>query len=342
MTEELFSRGLGGGEVFDFKGRLSHDTFDQLLLWAVTNKVSDVTLQTGAPVWCDVGGKNRKGTKRSLDSHEIESVMKFIYGPNAAGMVISGDVIDPSYEVNLNDGSGRIVRFRVNMTGVRYGNVGGASITIRTLPGVPIELSKLGIEQEIIDNLRPAQGLNYITGPTGSGKSTLMASAIRHLFEGKDANEKGVEYSKPIEFVYDGLDFPSSHLSQVEVGRHIRRELDENDDSLWDKCVANALRRKPTIIIVGEAREKATIKSCIGASLTGHLVFSTIHTIGVPETIRRAISVFPGEERRGDRPHRVPEPRGDPVAGAPNWGRQSSTARIHAFRRPREKHPRIP
>lgn len=295
-----FTRGLADGERFEFSGRLQHDDLDNLLLWAAQRKVSDITIQSGEPVILDAGGRNYRGTGRALDKEEVEDVMKFLYkGGNAVGMVSSGEPLDPSYEVRTTDGLGRIIRFRVNITAVRYQSSDGASITIRTLPGQPLHIDELGIEADIIANLRPAQGLNYITGPTGSGKSTLMSSSIRHLIELPDGNEKVVEYSAPIEFVYDKLVTPTSHLSQVEVGRHIRKAPGETEDDLWNKCIKNAMRRKPTLIIVGEAREKATIRSCIAAALTGHLVFSTIHTIGVPETIRRILAVYPGEERRG-------------------------------------------
>ena len=142
--------------------------------------------------------------------------------------------------------------------------------------------------------------MNLITGPTGSGKSTLLSSLVRWRCEQKGVDEKIVEYSAPIEYVYDGLDFPDSHIFQAEPGDHLRpTELQmEEGGSLWSQCVTNALRRAPKIIIIGEARDKATLENCVKASLTGHLVMSTMHTIGVPESIRMAMMRFPGSERR--------------------------------------------
>src|SRR5690606_26921321 len=126
----------------------------------------------------------------------------------------------------------------------------------------PIELEKLGIEPAIVANVRPPQGLNLITGPTGSGKSTLLSSIVRYICENPDADEKIIEYSRPIEYVYDGLNFPASFVFQSEIGKHLRPkdERGGGEDSEWAYAVRNALRRAPDIILLGEARDRATIQ----------------------------------------------------------------------------------
>ena len=172
-------------------------------------------------------------------------------------------------------------------------------ITITKLPEIPPTINDLGIEQEIIDNFRPKDGMVLVTGPTGSGKSTLLSAGIRMIVEEPDANEKILEYSKPIEYVYDKVDMPSSVVFQTEVGRHLRpRSSDGHDEeSEFAHCVRNALRRKPTVILIGEARDKATISSAVEAALTGHVLYSTMHTIGVAETLRRCYAL-PRDERQ--------------------------------------------
>ena len=176
----------------------------------------------------------------------------------------------------------------------------GVQITIRALPSTPIEIDKLGIEPGIVKNVRPEQGLILVTGPTGSGKSTMLSSVIRMLVERQDGNEKVLEYSAPIEYVYDGIAMPSSIVHQTHAGRDLRpRGVEGGDErSIFAYCVRNALRRKPTIIVIGEARDRATIEAVVEAGLTGHLVFSTMHTIGVAETLRRAVMPFPDDARR--------------------------------------------
>jgi len=225
-------------------------------------------------------------------------LVRYIYGENGPAEIKSGYDLDPSHEIKIQ-GRGRI-RFRVNITGGRTIGTDGIQITIRTLPEIPPDINDLDIEQDIIDNFRPSEGMVLITGPTGSGKSTLLSSGMRMTLEKEDANEKVLEYSKPIEYVYDKVNMPSSLVFQTEVGKHLRpRGSDRyNEESEFAYCARNSLRRKPTIIIIGEARDKATIQACVEVALTGHALYSTMHTIGVAETLRRAVTPFPGDERR--------------------------------------------
>jgi defect-in-organelle-trafficking protein DotB len=118
----------------------------------------------------------------------------------------------------------------------------------------------------------------------------LLASIIRDLVERDDSNRKVLTYESPIEFVYDEIPMKSAVVSQSEVPRHIPS---------FDAGMRNALRRKPRAILVGEARDKETISAVIEAAVTGHPVYTTLHTNGVAETIRRLVMTFPAEERAG-------------------------------------------
>jgi len=138
--------------------------------------------------------------------------------------------------------------------------------------------------------MAPRQGTVVITGPTGSGKSTLLAAIIKSLLLNKDANRKIVTYESPIEFVYDTILAPSSMISQSEIPRHLPN---------FAAGVRNALRRKPGLILVGEARDPETIAAVIDAALTGHPVYTTVHSNGVADAVRRMVSTFPAEERHG-------------------------------------------
>jgi defect-in-organelle-trafficking protein DotB len=125
-----------------------------------------------------------------------------------------------------------------------------------------------------------------------------MGGAIRHIAENPENSAKIVEYSAPIELVYDEIHFPNSFIHQLEVGRAIRMRQDEGGNAmLWAACVANAMRRKPSLILIGEARDAQTIEGCVTAAMTGHGVMSTMHTIGVAETLRRAIMALPVDQR---------------------------------------------
>lgn len=286
------------GSIFEYDTSLGVDDFDDLLLWCTEKGASDITLQSNCYVLADIGGKNIRVTPRPLGQPEMEGIVRHIYGENGPGEIKSGYDLDPSYEIKV-PGRGR-KRYRVNITGGRAVGSDGIQITIRTLPEEPIRIEELGIEQDIIENFRPRQGMILVTGPTGSGKSTLLSSGIRMLIEGPDKHEKLIEYSKPVEYVYDKVDMPTASVHQIEVGRHLRPRSDDGDEeSEFAYCVRNALRRKPTLILIGEARDKATIQGCTEAASTGHVLYSTMHTIGVAETMRRAVLPFPSETRRG-------------------------------------------
>ena len=143
---------------------------------------------------------------------------------------------------------------------------------------------------DIKEAIAPYQGVVYVTGATGSGKSTLLASIIRHLAENEESNRKILTYEAPIEFVYDGLEMPNSIVSQSEIPRHLPS---------FAAGVRNALRRKPRLILVGEARDQETMSAVLEAALTGHPVYTTLHSNGVAETMRRLVTTFPADERHG-------------------------------------------
>jgi defect-in-organelle-trafficking protein DotB len=178
-------------------------------------------------------------------------------------------------------------RFRVNITAMMSRGRDAAQITLRGLPNLPPTMLELGVEQMVMENWAPRQGLVLVTGPTGSGKSTLLAAGCRMLIERPEGCGKMLTYEAPIEFTYDGVIGPYSSVSQTEIPRHLHN---------FAAGVRNALRRKPNIILVGEARDRETVSAAIEAGQTGHLVYSTVHTTGVAATIRRMVSVFePGE-----------------------------------------------
>lgn len=295
---ETFSRGFSG-EAFEAPdGRLDLGVFDDMLEWLRTKKASDITLTSGNYVWAEIGGQQVRVSRKQITHPEVSGILREMYGDNGPGMVNAGTPVDFAYEVRRKGGR---MRFRVNATSNRMPGGRGFSLTLRNLPVQPLLVEELGLEEEILANLRPPQGMNLFTGPTGSGKSTMVSSLLRWHLEKTGVNEKVVEYSRPVEYVYDGLVFPDSHVIQMEAGDHVRpSETDrEEGGGIWSRCVSDALRKAPKIIVIGEARDRATIEGCIEAALTGHLLMSTMHTIGVPATIRRAMMPFPGPERRG-------------------------------------------
>ncbi len=266
--------------------RMSEEDLDSMLQWGALQRASDITFQTDRPIYIEVDGTLFPVTRRSLDSADMANILGKLYGADAMAKLASGRDLDLSYEVRP-DRNTRL-RFRVNITAVISRGRDSVQITLRVLPSLPPTLKDLGVEQKIIDNWAPRQGLVLVTGPTGSGKSTLLAAGCRMLVEREEGCGKMLTYEAPIEYVYDAITGPHSLVAQSEIPRHL---------PTFAAGVRNALRRKPNIILVGEARDRETVTAAIEAGQTGHLVYSTVHTIGVAATVRRMVSVFDPSER---------------------------------------------
>ncbi len=270
----------------DEQPRFIDDMVDNFLLWCVKKNSSDVTIQTDRPVYNEIYGTLYPGTYRPVDAADMNVFLTKIYGPEAGARLASGTDLDLSYEIRP-DRYTRI-RFRVNITPVLSRGRDSAQITMRVLPNEPPTMTDLNVEQDVINSWAPRQGIVVVTGPTGSGKTTLLAAGVRMLMERRRGCGKVVCYEAPIEYVYDAIKSPRSLISQTEIPRHLPD---------FARGVRNALRRKPNIILVGEARDRETISAAIEAAQTGHLVYTTTHTTGVSATIQRMVSTFEPNER---------------------------------------------
>lgn len=301
--------------------RLSVEDFRHLLMSAVLSGASDVTFQPDQPPRAEIHGVLYRAMRKALAPSDVDMILMETYGGANARTEINGqNVLDYSYELNLPDGGRQ--RFRVNATGI-FGRDGqGVEITMRALPSQTPDLEMVQIDDSEIEALTPKDGIVVIAGATGSGKSTTMAAVTRYHLENSIRPVKIVDVQAPIEYTFrdvtSRMDGSPSIIGQSEVGRHIRSFADG---------VHSALRRKPNIINVGEARDFETISASMEASLTGHLVYTTTHSDSVSATIRRLLTTFPGSEResraydlisamrflmvqhlvpRADRPGRVP------------------------------------
>jgi defect-in-organelle-trafficking protein DotB len=266
--------------------RLNEEHVDVLLQWCVEKRSSDISIQTDKQIMIEVDGVLYPVTRRNMDSADMANVLNRIYGPDALAKLASGRDLDLSYEVRPDRNTR--YRFRVNITAILSRGRDSSQVTLRSLPNLPPTMKDLGVEPQLIDNWSPRQGLILVTGPTGSGKTTLLASGCRMLIEREQGCGKMLTYEAPIEYVYDSITGPRSLVAQSEVPRHLPS---------FAAGVRNALRRKPNIILVGEARDRETMSAAIEAGQTGHLVYSTLHTVGVAASVRRMVSVFEPTER---------------------------------------------
>lgn len=266
--------------------RFSERDFDKLLEFCVDHNTSDVTIQSNDKVMAEIHGKLCRITRRVIKHNEVADILNFIYGPNGVAQILSGTDLDTHYEIRPERGVRH--RFRVNITGCLVEGGQGIQITMRTIPADPPYIKDMGLVPKLQEALIPPQGIVVVAGATGSGKSTLLSSVMREILETE--NGKVLTYESPIEFVYDSVESTSASISQSEIPLHLPD---------FPSAVRNALRRKPEFILVGEARDKETIAAVIDAALTGHTVYTTVHSNGVSDTIRRMVAAFPEDERYG-------------------------------------------
>ena len=172
-----------------------------------------------------------------------------------------------------------IGRFRGNAHYAR-GTLGAA---FRFIPHTIPELGNLGHRDTIFRVCGLARGLVLVTGVTGSGKSTTMASMIQQI--SRDLDGVIVTIEDPVEYVFPNA---RSVIKQREVG---------SDTKSFSEALRHALRQDPDVIFVGEMRDPETIGAALTAAETGHLVLATLHTIDAPKAIDRMVDAFPGDQQ---------------------------------------------
>lgn len=255
--------------------------------WSTSIGTSDITIQSDEQIVCEIYGRFFRVTNRRLSHSEVTEIVAKLYESDSAiSRLNSGMDVDMAWTVKLNRDSN--LRFRVNVTAILNTGVTGFQITIRTISSRAPLLENMGVPQHIVNNLSHKQGLIMVVGATGSGKSTFLASALDWRMRQPNAHIKILTYEAPIEYVYDDVPKPTASVAQTEIGKHLPS---------FAAGVRNALRRKPSVIVMGEMRDEETIGEGIVASMTGHLVYGTLHANGVPDCIRRMINVFPAGER---------------------------------------------
>ena len=274
--------------IFKDKHKITEQDFIPLLLEMIKLEASDIYLQSGDLILMDIHGRKINVTTIPVTFNSLEKIAKLIAGDDAISRLNRDDAIDIKYEFK-NDGNR--YRFRINITPTVAKGQSAIQITVREIPLKIPTLSEIGlsIDNIIYKKFFPNQGMVLITGPTGSGKSTLMASCIAEKLQEEDCHRIFNTYEAPIEFVYDSVKKISSRIFQTTV----------NDISKFGHWISNSLRRKPEVIIVGELRDIESISAAVEAGQTGHLVISTVHTQSVPATVRRLITSFPSHERDG-------------------------------------------
>jgi twitching motility protein PilT len=245
------------------------EKIDAILKAAVEYKASDVHITVGVPPVLRINGDlKRYGTDKLLPA-DTEAMAKAIIPENMWDLFKEKGELDFSYGV---PGSSR---FRVNS----YHQRKSVSIAFRVVASKTPTLEELDLPHIIAKLVEKPQGLILVTGPTGSGKSTTLASMIDYV--NRTMSKHIITLEDPIEYLHR---HGNSIIDQREVGF---------DTQSYANGLKGALRQDPDVILVGEMRDLETIGIAITAAETGHLVLATLHTSSAPSTVNRIIDVFP-------------------------------------------------
>lgn len=245
-----------------------------LINYAIGKRASDIHITVGVPAMLRVDGQLSYFGEKSLSPQDTEELVKEILNEEQMAFLEKEGEIDSSHS---RPGIGR---FRVNA----YKQRGSYAIALRIIPLTIPTMEELGLPIIVRELARLPRGLVLVTGPTGSGKSTTLASMIDIINQERNCHILTLE--DPIEYLHK---HGKSMVNQREIG------LDSNS---FSNALRAALRQDPDVILVGEMRDLETISIALTAAETGHLVLSTLHTVGSAKTIDRVIDVFPPHQQQ--------------------------------------------
>lgn len=249
-------------------------TIEELLTTARDKGASDVHLTVGVPPILRINGELEYLPYEKL----LPATTKALIYPTMTEEYQK--VFEDKGEVDFSFAVPSIGRFRVNAFTQRGSVAGAFRLVASEIPNP----EKLGLPQSVIDLWSKKRGLVLVTGPTGSGKSTSLASIINEV--NKRRSDHIITLEDPIEYLHK---HNKSIVNQREIGM---------DTKSYENALKGALRQDPDVILVGEMRDLETISIAITAAETGHLVLSTLHTIGAVNTIDRIIDVFPPHQQQ--------------------------------------------
>ena len=248
--------------------------FIEIVRDATEKKASDIHLTVGMPIIYRINGELIKVGNSKLTPEKTEEISRLVLEERQMKILMDKGEVDTSFS------SAGVGRFRVNIFRQR----GSYGLAIRVIPLSIPTIEELGLPSITKDLARMPRGLVLVTGPTGSGKSTTLAAMIDLINKEKTYHILTLE--DPIEYLHK---HNKSIVNQREIG---------SDSLNFANSLRAALRQDPDVILVGEMRDLETIGIALTAAETGHLVFSTLHTLGAAKTIDRIIDVFPPSQQQ--------------------------------------------
>jgi twitching motility protein PilT len=261
----------GGGKNFEEQALHLDDILDAMIEY----KASDLHMSVNSKIAMRVDGAIHFIDNVPMLNKEIgeKIILQLVDTEQKRETLKRTKELDCSYE--HSDGTS----FRVNIFYKRK----NMSTVLRRIATKAFTLEQLSIPGSIQKLLQAKQGLILVTGPTGSGKSTSMQAMLNHI--NKTRVEHIVTIEDPIEFLFSN---DKSIFSQREVG---------SDTLSFSNALKGAMRQDPDVVMIGEMRDPETIMAAMNLAETGHLVFSTLHTSGAPQTVSRIVNAFSPDEQ---------------------------------------------
>ncbi len=245
----------------------------EIIEQAFSRGASDIHLEVGRPVTLRLHGELLSIEEKALTAEDTEGYLRAITDESHRQKIDRVGGVDFGFAY---EGTSRL---RVSA----FRQKGFYGLVLRLLPDKFFSFQSIGIPDKVVQLLSAPRGLILVTGPTGSGKSTTLATMLDYI---------NTNYPVHIITVEDPIEFNHNHKKAVVIQREVGVDVPS-----FAEAVVKSLRQDPDVLLIGEMRDLATMEAAITAAETGHLVFATLHTTGAARTVDRIIDVFPSHQQ---------------------------------------------
>lgn len=246
----------------------------EVIQLAIQKGASDIHLEVGRPVSLRIHGDIVSVGEQALTPTDTENYLRAITDDSHRQKIDRVGGVDFGFAFDEGKARLRVSAFRQK---------GYHGLVLRLLPNKFLDFETIGIPDKVVQLLNSPRGLILVTGPTGSGKSTSLATMVDYI---------NTNHPVHIITVEDPIEYTHEHKKAIIIQREVGSDVPS-----FAEAVVKSLRQDPDVILIGEMRDLATMEAAISAAETGHLVFATLHTTGAARTVDRIIDVFPSHQQ---------------------------------------------